>query len=159
MAYETIATITRYTWLSTDTKPTGCNDGSTGFERDTGKNYVYSTISGWGLAAMPVVPFNSSGTEISPATAALQTTGNTSLSTIAGKDFATQATLSEVLSQLQSAVTPVAVNGSILEYQWLSTDTPPVLGTTDRAFGIAINTATHVMTTHYWTGSAWQEVA
>jgi hypothetical protein len=82
MAYETITTITRYTWLSTDTKPTECNDGSTGFERDTGKNYVYSTISGWIPAAMPIVLFGSSGVEIVPATSALQTTGNLSLANL-----------------------------------------------------------------------------
>lgn len=49
--------------------------------------------------------------------------------------------------------------GSIPEYQWLDTDTPPVLDENERAFGIKINTTTHTMTVNYWTGSAWQEVA
>lgn len=53
----------------------------------------------------------------------------------------------------------VSLEGSIPEYQWLSTDTPPALGLTDRAFGVEINTTTHTMTVKYWTGSAWQEVA
>lgn len=109
MAYETITTITKYTWLSTEAKPTGCNDGSTGFERDTGKYYVYSTISGWVLAAMPIVPFDSSGTEIVSATAALQTTGNTSLATIAAKDFATQTTLEAILSKIIAAPATAAL--------------------------------------------------
>jgi len=49
----------------------------------------------------------------------------------------------------------VAVSGTIPEYQWLSTDTPPVLGATDRAFGVEMNTTTHEMTIYYWTGSDW----
>lgn len=55
-------------------------------------------------------------------------------------------------------VTPVKIIKSIPEYLWLDTDTPPVLGATDRAFGIEINTTTHTMSTQYWTGTAWQEV-
>lgn len=53
----------------------------------------------------------------------------------------------------------VSINGRIMELQWLDTDTPPVLGANDRAFGVKINTTTHAMTTYYWTGLAWQEVS
>ncbi len=49
----------------------------------------------------------------------------------------------------------VQVSGNIPEYQWLSTDTPPVLGATDRAFGVEMDTTTHEMTIYYWTGSDW----
>lgn len=50
----------------------------------------------------------------------------------------------------------VKASGNIPEYQWLSTDTPPDLGATDRAFGVEMDTTTHEMTIYYWTGSAWQ---
>lgn len=92
------------------------------------------------------------------------------LNTISTKDFATQTTLAAVLAklgQLETEIQAVKANqlsgdqkvtlsGAIPEYQWLSTDTPPVLGATDRAFGVEMDTATHEMTIYYWTGSAWQ---
>lgn len=59
----------------------------------------------------------------------------------------------------QPADVSVNVTGSIPEYQWLSTDTPPALGAGDRAFGMEINAVTHAITVKYWTGAAWQEVA
>ncbi len=71
---------------------------------------------------------------------------------------ATEATL-EAARALLAGTLDVAVTGSIPEYQWLSTDTPPALGAGDRAFGMEINAVTHAITVKYWTGAAWQEVA
>lgn len=65
----------------------------------------------------------------------------------------------EVLDDFVPYEGKVTLSGIIYEYQWLDTDTPPVLGAEDRAFGVEINTTTHEMTIKYWTGSAWQEVA
>lgn len=78
--------------------------------------------------------------------------------------LATEATVNAILDKLSAVgIDPtangVSINGSIPEYQWLDTDTPPALESTARAFGIEINTTTHAMTTYYWTGTAWQEVA
>lgn len=77
--------------------------------------------------------------------------------------FASEAQLEELkaeLAAIKSAQTDgsqkVQQVGNIPEYQWLSTDTPPELGATDRAFGVEMNTTTHEMTIYYWTGSAWQ---
>jgi hypothetical protein len=160
MAYETITTITKYTWLSTEAKPTGCNDGSTGFERDTGKYYVYSTISGWVLAAMPIVPFDSSGTEIVPATAALQTTGNTKLDSVisALEGYLKQVIYNSSEAELFTITNPgrVTVNGSYPTLRCLSTDTEPTTNTDSSA--LVKGQLLWIVDTDvwkYWSGTAW----
>ncbi|NLW92358.1 MAG: hypothetical protein GXY34_12265, partial [Syntrophomonadaceae bacterium] len=53
----------------------------------------------------------------------------------------------------------VKLSGSIPEYGWLNTDTPPAPADPAKlALGVEINTTTHKMTTKYWNGSAWVEV-
>ena len=53
----------------------------------------------------------------------------------------------------------VTLSGSIPEYGWLDTDDEPTpLEPAKLAFGVEINTTTHVITTKYWNGPAWQEV-
>jgi hypothetical protein len=112
-----------------------------------------------GKFLVPMKLKGSDGNEIIPATqttAAAILTALADLATVAKQDTGNTA-LADILAKLQSGLT--LLNGSIPEYQWLNTDAPPILGSTDRAFGIEINSTTNVMTTKYWTGSAWQGVA
>lgn len=113
---------------------------------------------------------DASGNIVSPATEEKLEQARVLLNTISTKDFATQTTLAAILAKLEQLETEiqavkanqvsgdqkVTLSGNIPEYLWLSTDTPPVLGATDRAFGVEMDTTTHEMTIYYWTGSAWQ---
>jgi hypothetical protein len=49
MATKLLSSITRYIGLSTDRKPTDCNNGSTYLELDTGDMYVFSKDGVWSL--------------------------------------------------------------------------------------------------------------
>ena len=66
------------------------------------------------------------------------------------------ANANEVVTKAGSVV---EVTGSIDEHQWLSTDTAPVLASGDRAYGVEINTTTHVQTVKYWNGTGWEVVS
>lgn len=54
MAYDLIATIERYSGLSTDTKPTPGFVGSEFYEHDTGRNYIYVQGS-WRIKPVPIL--------------------------------------------------------------------------------------------------------
>jgi len=45
------------------------------------------------------------------------------------------------------------------EYYWLSTDAPPTPAVGARAFGAEVDVVTHELTTKYWTGAAWADLA
>ena len=86
------------------------------------------------------------------------------INSLDGKGFATQTTLSSVLTklgELEIELQTIKANQpkQIDEYLWLSNESAPVLGENDRAIGVEVNVNTHEMTTMYWTGTEWQEVA
>lgn len=74
-------------------------------------------------------------------------------------DPATQTTLAAILSALQGTINTelTGSNVSIEERLWLSTDPDPV-PVSNRALGVVIDVATNEMTTKYWDGTSWEEV-
>lgn len=53
MAVKLLSTVNRYVGLSTDPKPTDCQNGSTFLESDTGDLYGYS-VEGWDRKDAPI---------------------------------------------------------------------------------------------------------
>lgn len=44
---HTCLNVNEYVGLSTDTKPTDCNAGSTFYELDTGNSYIFDGVDTW----------------------------------------------------------------------------------------------------------------